>query len=118
MGQNITWVAPYQFNQRLPFDLDYKVIGTFKEFYVSLLRFVNFKLYKDLEVTYPPTFIQGVSASVTDETLYLNSKQIHELQEIAQKKFARQYSQSIEDIGVSEEFKNTPEMIELTKKHE
>ena len=29
MGQNITWVAPFQFNQRLPFDIDYKVIGTF-----------------------------------------------------------------------------------------
>jgi len=29
-----------------------------------------------------------------------------------------QYTESIEQIGVSEEFKNTPEMIELTKKHE
>jgi len=54
MGQNITWVSPYQFNQRLPFDIDYKVIGTFKEFYVALLRFINFKLYKDLGLTYPP----------------------------------------------------------------
>ena len=118
MGQNITWVAPYQFNQRLPFDLDYKVIGTFKEFYTSLLRFVNFKLYKDLEISYPPTFIEGVSASVTEDTQYLKPSQIQELQQIAQKKFAQQYSQSIEEIGVSEEFKNTPEMVELTKKHE
>lgn len=54
MGQNITWVAPYQFNQRLPFDIDYKVIGTFMEFYIALMRFINFKLYKDLGMNYPP----------------------------------------------------------------
>ena len=33
MGQQITWLAPYQFNQRLPFDVDYKVMTTFLEFY-------------------------------------------------------------------------------------
>lgn len=76
MGQNITWVAPYQFNQRLPFDIDYKIIGTFMEFYISLLRFVNFKLYKDLDMTYPPTNIKGVSSSVTDEEQYLDVQQI------------------------------------------
>lgn len=54
MGQNITWVAPYSFNQRLPFDIDYKVIGTFMEFYTALLRFINFKLYKDIGLSYPP----------------------------------------------------------------
>jgi pescadillo protein len=53
MGQTITWVAPYQFNQRLPFDIDYKVIGTFQEFYMALLKFVNFKLFKDIGVKYP-----------------------------------------------------------------
>ena len=50
MGQNITWIAPFAFNQKLPFDLDYKVIGTFKEFYLHLLRFVNFKLYRELDM--------------------------------------------------------------------
>ena len=75
MGQNITWVSPYQFNQRLPFDLDYKVIGTFKEFYVALLRFVNFKLYTDLGLSYPPKDIQGIAnikLDAADEKLFLN----------------------------------------------
>jgi pescadillo protein len=48
MGQPITWISPYQFNQRLPFDVDYKVMSTFLEFYRALLKFVNFKLYTDL----------------------------------------------------------------------
>ena len=75
MGQSITWVSPYQFNQKLPFDIDYKVIGTFKEFYVALMRFVNFKLYKDLGLPYPPKNIQGISNAIidaSDEKLFLN----------------------------------------------
>ncbi len=48
MGQSITWIAPYQFSQRLPFDVDYNVMGTFLEFYLGLLKFINFKLYSDL----------------------------------------------------------------------
>lgn len=53
MGQPITWVQPYKFNQRLPFDIDYKVMGTFTEFYMALLKFINYKLYSDLGLTYP-----------------------------------------------------------------
>ena len=53
MGQQVTWVQPYKFNQRLPFDIDYKVMGTFTEFYMSLLKFINFKLYTDLGLSYP-----------------------------------------------------------------
>lgn len=29
MGQNITWISPYAFNMKLPFEVDYKVLGTF-----------------------------------------------------------------------------------------
>ena len=88
MGQNITWVAPYQFNQKLPFDIDYKVIGTFKEFYIHLLRFVNFKLFSELEMKYPPTDIMG--------DLFVNPTTIKTLQADAQKKFNKKYTESIE----------------------
>ena len=53
MGQPITWIQPYKFNQRLPFDVDYKVMGTFTEFYIALLRFTNYKLFSDLGMSYP-----------------------------------------------------------------
>ena len=32
MGQNITWIVPYQLPAKLPFDVDYKVMVTFLEF--------------------------------------------------------------------------------------
>ena len=107
-------MAPYAFNQRLPFDIDYKVIGTFREFYVALLRFINYKLFSDLGMAYPPK-IQGLN---DEECLFLDSKQVRETQEVASKKLQAQYEASVAQIGVSEEFKETPEIKELTKKHE
>jgi len=50
--------------------------------------------------------------------IYLDSIQIRDLQIRAQKKFNAQYTESVDQLGISEEFKNTPEMQELTKKHE
>ena len=37
----------------MPFDIDYKVMGTFTEFYMALLKFVNYKLYSDIGLPYP-----------------------------------------------------------------
>lgn len=64
---------------------------------------------------YPPQNIQGLEL---DQSVYISTPQIQKLQAVAQKKFTQQYQDSVEQIGVSEEFKNTPEMLELTKKHD
>ena len=110
MGQHITWISPYPLNQRLPFDIDYKVIGTFKEFYVALLKFMNFKLYSDLGMQYPPA-----AAKIGE---FLDTAEIRKCQAIATKKFDEQMNMSLEELGFSEEFKNTPEILALTKKQQ
>lgn len=53
-GQTITWVVPYQFSQDVPTDVDFRVMLTFLEFYRTLVGFVNFKLYNEINMTYPP----------------------------------------------------------------
>ncbi|CAG8703668.1 2605_t:CDS:2, partial [Acaulospora morrowiae] len=53
-GQVITWLVPYQFSQRVPDDVDFRVMLTFLEFYQTLIGFVNFKLYTDSNLSYPP----------------------------------------------------------------
>lgn len=40
--------------QVLPNDVDYRVMLTFLEFYHTLLRFVHFRLYRELGASYPP----------------------------------------------------------------
>lgn len=54
MGTPVTWLAPHQFAQTLPEEVDFRVMLTFLEFYRCVVKFVNFKLYSDLGLAYPP----------------------------------------------------------------
>jgi pescadillo len=57
-GEDILWVVPYKFNQRVVGDVDFRIMGTFVEFYMTLLGFVNFRLYSSVGLRYPPKFDQ------------------------------------------------------------
>lgn len=100
MGQQITWVAPYKFNQRLPFDVDFSVMGTFTEFYIALLKFTNYKLFTDLGMPYPEVEIP------TTQSNYYDSTKARELQTFVRKLFAD--DEQPEDLET--EFKDNPEM--------
>lgn len=55
-GQDILWLVPYRFVQRVTGDVDFRIMGTFVEFYTTLLGFVNFRLYNSIGLIYPPKF--------------------------------------------------------------
>lgn len=55
-GQDILWLVPYKFVQRVTRDVDFRIMGTFVEFYITLLGFVNFRLYTSIGLVYPPRF--------------------------------------------------------------
>ncbi|KAK4696320.1 pescadillo, partial [Lecanoromycetidae sp. Uapishka_2] len=55
-GQDILWLVPYKFVQRVTGDVDYRIMGTFVEFYTTLLGFVNYRLYTSIGLVYPPRF--------------------------------------------------------------
>ncbi|ERS96459.1 pescadillo [Sporothrix schenckii 1099-18] len=58
-GEDVTWLVPYKFNQRVVGDIDFRIMGTFVEFYMTLLGFVNFRLYTAVGLKYPPKFDQA-----------------------------------------------------------
>ncbi|PKS08293.1 hypothetical protein jhhlp_005237 [Lomentospora prolificans] len=58
-GEDIMWIVPYKFKQNLAGDIDFRIMGTFVEFYMTLLGFVNFRLYTSLGLKYPPKFDQS-----------------------------------------------------------
>ncbi|KAI0534713.1 Pescadillo N-terminus-domain-containing protein [Xylaria digitata] len=58
-GEEILWLVPYKFNQRVVGDVDFRIMGTFVEFYMTLLGFVNFRLYTSVGLKYPPKFDQN-----------------------------------------------------------
>jgi len=53
-GSLVTWLSPHQFAQELPPEVDFKVMLTFLDFYRAHMKFVNFKLYADKGLAYPP----------------------------------------------------------------
>ena len=55
-GQDILWLVPYKFVQRVTGDVDFRIMGTFVEFYTTLLGFVNYRLYTSIGLVYPPRF--------------------------------------------------------------
>ena len=55
-GQDILWLIPYKFVQRVTGDVDFRIMGTFVEFYTTLLGFINFRLYTSIGLMYPPKF--------------------------------------------------------------
>lgn len=55
-GQDIMWLVPYKFVQRVTQDVDYRIMGTFVEFYCTLLGFINYRLYTSIGLVYPPKF--------------------------------------------------------------
>lgn len=63
-NQTITWVMPHPMPYEHPFgqSIDFRVMNTFTEFYVYLLGFVNFRLYHQLNLHYPPK-VEGVVES-------------------------------------------------------
>lgn len=54
MGQPVTWIAPYQFSTVAPADVDFRIMDTFLFLYTTLLSFVNYRLFKVLNLQYPP----------------------------------------------------------------
>lgn len=63
MGQTITWIVPHQFVIDRVSNVDLNVMKTFTEFYITLMGFINFKLYKSINAVYPP---QAVSSNLKD----------------------------------------------------
>ncbi|TMW68157.1 hypothetical protein Poli38472_007829 [Pythium oligandrum] len=53
-GQNLTWLVPHQFTPTADERVDFRVMLTFLEFYQILLKFVNFQLYTEIGIAYPP----------------------------------------------------------------
>ncbi|KAL2913664.1 mRNA-binding ribosome synthesis protein nop7 [Polyrhizophydium stewartii] len=70
-GQTITWVTPFQFAQLVPTNVDFRVMATFLEIYETLVGFVNYKLYSDMNIVYPPKVDLDRDASAGGLTSYI-----------------------------------------------
>ncbi|KLO16992.1 hypothetical protein SCHPADRAFT_868734 [Schizopora paradoxa] len=95
MDQTVTWLVPYQFTQTIPHDVDLRVMLTFLELYQTLLGFVFFKLYSDVNLIYPPPMDSekdAAAAGVGAFSLQDTRKQTDSTSETAQNSDAKRIS--------------------------
>lgn len=64
-GIAVTWLQPHRFSPSMPSEVDFKVLVTFDQWYRTLQRFVNFKLYSMEGWSYPPTVDSANKAALT-----------------------------------------------------
>ena len=64
MGQQVTWVVPHAFAYEHPQNVDIRLMSIFVEFYTTVLGFVNYRLYHNLNLIYPPALITNVSSTM------------------------------------------------------
>jgi pescadillo len=73
-GVPVRWIVPHSFTQFIPQDVDFRIMGTFFEFYDTLLSFVLYKLYNDIGVRYPLRGGTVYEAGSTSSVLAANLK--------------------------------------------
>eukprot|EP00924_Labyrinthula_sp_SR-Ha-C_P000836 snap_masked-scaffold_7-processed-gene-5.21-mRNA-1 protein AED:0.03 eAED:0.05 QI:0/0/0/0.5/1/1/2/0/656 len=59
MDNRITWLVPHKFKQNVPEIVDLSIMEVFLDFYMTMIEFVMYKLYFDLNLVYPPTINKG-----------------------------------------------------------
>ena len=90
LGQKITYIVPFKYPANLPIEVDYRVMTTFLDFYLVLLKFVNFKLYSSLNIQYPPveqdsTTYQGYEFNAVEQGQQLEDERHQIDQEFKEK---------------------------------
>merc|ERR1711981_111610 len=68
MGRLVTWIIPHPFAYDQPQGVDFKLMSIFVEFYTTMLGFVNFRLYHNLNLQYPPMLAGTVRTDEDMET--------------------------------------------------
>lgn len=112
-GQDVLWLVPYRFVQRMTGDIDFRIMGTFIEFYTTLLGFVNYRLYTSIGLNYPPKFDAARDDQGAELGAFtLEGKQIttdatangsNGLQEISEKATADAQAQADKLLGIDQE---------------
>lgn len=67
MGQKITWIVPHQFVIDKVTNVDMNVMKTFTEFYITLLGFINYRLFTSMNALYPPQFVKEKIEDLTEQ---------------------------------------------------
>lgn len=69
----------------MPIDVDYRVMSTFLDFYITLVKFVNYKLYLTDGYSYPPDAVTAENEVFAGEYLPYKIEKVHQNSDIEDK---------------------------------
>lgn len=105
-GTDVIFLMPHEFVHEMPNNVDYNVMSTFLFFYETLLKFINFRLYNEMGLLYPPFANERLSEigfGFTKFTLEVNIKKLYKEKSI-EKIYRKKNVDRLEAI-----LKNVPE---------
>ncbi|XP_071531377.1 pescadillo homolog [Panulirus ornatus] len=79
MGQTVTWIAPHPFAPHNATDADLRLMKVFVEFYITMLGFVNCRLYHELNIHYPPKLCNLVQGETEEQQSEIISERVASL---------------------------------------
>ncbi|CAB4061990.1 PES1 [Lepeophtheirus salmonis] len=69
MGQTVTWIVPHNFAYDTSAKVDMRLLSIFTEFYTTMLGFINYRLYHNLNLKYPPVLPSGAALGDEDDEI-------------------------------------------------
>ncbi|KRY79321.1 Pescadillo -like protein, partial [Trichinella pseudospiralis] len=65
MGNSVTWIVPHDRCIEDTYEVDMSVMTSFIDFYMTMMGFVNFRLYRSIGLHYPPAIGKKVGSKHT-----------------------------------------------------
>ena len=104
-GEPVVWLVSHNMQQTLPEDVDYRVMLTFLEFYISMTTFVNHQLYHEDNLRYPPVLDVALEDAATGAVAIVHElkKKIENAALVAQARENAAKAKADDDVNNDEE---------------
>ncbi|KRY22354.1 Pescadillo -like protein [Trichinella patagoniensis] len=99
MGNSVTWIVPHDRCIEDTYEVDMSVMTSFIDFYMTMMGFVNFRLYRCIGLHYPPTIGKNVESK---QTVLSKNEGIREKIYSLNENLVKEANDTLEELSVDE----------------
>ncbi|KRZ63416.1 Pescadillo -like protein [Trichinella nativa] len=99
MGNSVTWIVPHDRCIEDTYEVDMSVMTSFIDFYMTMMGFVNFRLYRCIGLHYPPTIGKEVGSK---QTVFSKNEGIREKIYSLNENLVKEANDTIEELSLDE----------------
>uniref|UniRef100_A0A915JKD8 Pescadillo homolog n=1 Tax=Romanomermis culicivorax TaxID=13658 RepID=A0A915JKD8_ROMCU len=98
MGQTVNWIVAHERSLCAVSAIDFGVMATFVEFYTTACKFINFKLFQELGLHYPPQLGKVQSDACENGDSEATQERLYSLNETLKRNVASTSNEIIEPL--------------------